>query len=227
MKTDTHAGEPRQFADGLWWISRGDGTDDHLGYGQHEAVLEPTMAELLPDNGVFLDIGAHVGRWSLRLARKAGRVIAVEPNPDAAKVLRSNVEVNGLTNIEVWEYAAWDCAELLVLEDPNGFSGGGSTHCRSALGGTAQGVRLDDHLGDVDRVDLVKLDVEGADIRALNGMADSLLRLSPTLLIETHYVFGYYTREELLNLLTRLNYSWRPAPSFLGVEYLIAEKENQ
>ena len=93
--------------DGLTWILRGHHTGDGLTVG-HEDGLAPVSARLLPDGGVFLDVGAHVGRWALRVATPASRVIAVEANP-TPRVLRANMELNGITNVDVRQgRAAWN-----------------------------------------------------------------------------------------------------------------------
>jgi FkbM family methyltransferase len=203
-------------ADGLLWIDRGPGTGDGIGWQDHEKDLAPILARLLPDGGVFLDVGAHVGHWALRLARKASRVIAVEANPATASTLRRHVAMNDLGNVvEVIEAAAWDDDIHLVLSDPNGQSEGGSTRVLPADGqpADARGRRLDDLLAAEPRIDLVKLDVEGADIHALDGMAGLLKRHRPVLLIEDHSIYGYYTRDALEATLARHGYRWEVAHS--------------
>ena len=202
-------------ADGLFWIDRGGRTGDGIGWADHEKDLRPVLEGLLPDGGVFLDVGAHVGHWSLRLAGKASRVIAVEANPATAKTLRRHVAMNGLANIEVIEAAAWDEDADLILSDPNGQTEGGSTRVLPAGGlpSEAVGYRLDDLLHEEPRIDLVKLDVEGADIRALRGMAETLARCRPALLIEDHSIYGYYERADLEATLGGLGYGWEVAHS--------------
>lgn len=200
-------------ADGLMWIDRGGRTGDGIGWADHEASLKPVFDRLLPDGGVFLDVGAHVGHWSLRLAGKASRVIAVEANPDTAATLRRHIAMNGISNVAVLEMAAWDCDQDLILDDPNGQHGGGSTRVLPADGQAAgtRGRRLDEALDREERIDLVKLDVEGADLHAIEGMAGLLERHQPSILIEDHSIYGYYTRAELEALLDRLGYGWEVA----------------
>ncbi len=202
-------------ADGLLWIDRGGRTGDGIGWADHEASLRPVFEKLLPEGGVFLDVGAHVGHWALRLAAKASRVIAVEANPATAATLRRHIAMNGITNVQVLEMAAWDRDEALILDDPNGQHEGGSTRVLAADGqiATAHGKRLDEELAGVDRIDLVKLDVEGADLHAIEGMAGLLGRCRPALLIEDHSIYGYYSRASLEALLDRLGYEWEVADS--------------
>jgi FkbM family methyltransferase len=197
---------PTREADGLRWIQRGGHTDDWIAVN-HEDSLAPVLDGLLPDGGVFLDVGAHVGRWALRLARKASRVVAVEPNPATAAVLRAHIALNDVRNVDVIEMAAWDCETRLGLSDPQDKVTGGSTSVVEG-GDTVQARPLDAVLGDV-TPDLVKMDVEGADLHALRGMQEMLARARPTLFIEDHSIYGYYDRTDLETALHEAGYNWR------------------
>jgi len=206
-------------ADGLAWLDHGPNSGDAIGWADHEKELKPIIEPLLPDGGVLLDVGAHVGHWSLRLAAKASRIHAVEANPATAQILRRNLALNDITNVSVLEFAAWDEDTWLTLEDPNSQDHGGST--RTVPMGPADdkehvevpAKRLDQtpDLQELGRLDLVKLDVEGADIHALRGMAGLLAQHKPTLFIETHDVYGYYARGDLEAALTELGYTWSVA----------------
>lgn len=217
---------PAIEADGLRWLSRGSHTDDWIAVG-HEAGLAPALDELLPEGGVLLDVGAHVGRWALRLAAKASRVIAVESNPDTAAVLRYHIALNGIENTEVIEMAAWDEPARLTLSDPNKRITGGSTRVLEGDGGTVEALPLDAVLDGLDRLDLIKLDVEGADLHALRGMAGTLARLRPVLFIEDHSIYGYYELADLIALLESLGYAPHPFTAHLAADrtapYVIAE----
>jgi FkbM family methyltransferase len=202
---------PVAYSDGLAWLARGAHTDDWISVG-HEDALAPLLDQLMPEGGVLLDVGAHVGRWSLRLAEKAARVIAVEANPATAAVLRYHIALNDVRNVEVLELAAWDEHTQLTLADSNRKVTGGSTRAMPLLDGPGadlpltEAMPLDFVLEDEDRIDLIKLDVEGADLHALAGMAGTLERLAPTLFIEDHSIYGYYDRDELLDLLGKIGY---------------------
>ncbi len=212
--------------DGLTWILRGHHTGDGLTVG-HEDGLAPVFGRLLPDGGVFLDVGAHVGRWALRMARRASRVIAVEANPDTAAVLRANMELNGITNTDVRQVAAWDSHARLRLEDPNRQVTGGSTRVLEDGDGAVQAMPLDEVLQDEPRIDLIKLDVEGADLHALRGMAGLLSRCRPKMLVERHDIYGYYKLADLTDLIESLGYEWAECNITLGngnmAPYLTAE----
>ena len=207
---------------GLDW--RVDGPEDHgdrLG-PFHEESVEDSLLSLLPPGGVFLDVGAHVGHYTLRAAEAASKVIAVEPNPATAARLRDNIALNEPGNVTVLEVAAWDENALLRLDSPAGHERDGSTRVIPDDGGTVTGCPLDDLLADEPRIDLVKLDVEGADLHALRGMRETLSRLRPVLWIEDHSVYGCYDRSELVGLLGGYGYEVRPAGMYGCAPYLVA-----
>jgi FkbM family methyltransferase len=148
------------------------------GYAPLEAAL---VRAALPAGGTFVDVGANIGYFTLFGAARvgaAGCVVALEPHPQLAGVLRENVAMNGLANVQVLEVAAADAAGTAVLAgfSEDGGNWGVSTIAHaSAAGAPSFPVRLDtlDALLDaagVQAVDLVKVDVEGAEPRVLAGM---------------------------------------------------------
>ena len=225
---------PTVEADGLRWLARGPHTDDWISVG-HEDALAPVLDALLPAGEVLVDVGAHVGRWALRLAAKAARVVAVEANPDTAAALRYHLALNQITNVAVVEAAAWDVPARLVLADHNRRVTGGSTRTLER-GETDGGVEvealpLDAVLAEEPRIDLVKLDVEGADLQALWGMRGTLERLRPVLFIEDHSIYGYYAHADLVGLLDKLGYDGEPFTAHLAggstAPYVIARPHRE
>ena len=69
----------------------------------------------------------------------------------------------------------------------------------------------------------MKLDVEGADLHALRGMAATLDRLRPPMFIEDHSIYGYYARQDLEWTAANLGYMLRDAGMYGCAPYLIAE----
>jgi FkbM family methyltransferase len=221
---------PTREADGLRWIQRGMHTGDLLAL-HHEDGLAPVLQDMLPDGGVFLDVGAHVGRWSLRMARRAAKVIAVEARPDTAAVLRAHLELNSVTNVELLEIAAWDDETELRLEDPNRqASAGGSTRVLpDGSGAAVTAMPLDLLLAGEQRLDAVKVDVEGADLHVIRGLAGTLTRLRPRMVVEDHSIYGYYDLADLTALISGFGYQVRRvfidiAPGITG-PYLLCEPE--
>lgn len=173
---------------GIMWLNGGPDTDDHLSWGGHEPAIVQIATALLPPNGTFVDVGAHVGLYTLNLAMKATRVYAIEANPATYADLCENIAMNCdrlHAAVEAVNLAAWNEFTTLGLVDENGKATGGSTRCVYADDGTVQAVPLDSILRDV-HVDLVKIDVEGAEFRVLHGMEETIDACHPTFLIEMH-----------------------------------------
>ncbi len=150
-----------------------------------EPVRQALREQLAPDD-VCLDVGANVGVMTFLAATVVGangRVIAVEPNPDNVQLLYRGLLLNRFTNVEVLPLAASDRRSVFAL------SGHSNTELEDAGppdtdGRLVQAVVLDDLLGDLPRLDLVKLDIEGCEPAALRGLARLVTTHRPTLLVE-------------------------------------------
>jgi len=164
----------------------------------------------LTPGDLFVDVGANIGIYSILAAERGARVIAVEPDPDTAARLQSNADLNGYS-IEVLECAL---AEHLSRES---FTVG--LDCLNHLADPGpSGVRqvevrtLDDIIGE-SRVRGVKIDVEGAELRVLQGAERALGEHRIDLLqIEwpQQVPGGYHARTPVAEHLARFGYSlWK------------------
>jgi len=135
---------------------------------------------LLRPGDVFIDVGANAGYYSLlasRLVGPAGRVLSVEPIPLTLGRLKANIALNGFGNIRIIEAAASDETGEIVLTMPESGQAGMTT-VRQVKGSSwrVKCDRLDRLLGDVGASRLVKVDVEGAELRALRGLQGLLVK---------------------------------------------------
>ena len=146
--------------------------------GGYEPHLAARLSRALTPGATFVDVGASVGFFTLlaaRLVGPTGRVFAVEPSPRNCKLLSLSLLENGMTNVVTFPTAASDVEELL-LYDAVGSNGFVSPMPTDLEGARAMGLRtivrsivLDRALGDLPRLDVLKIDVEGAEHRALSG----------------------------------------------------------
>ncbi|MGH3719106.1 MAG: FkbM family methyltransferase [Pseudonocardiaceae bacterium] len=160
-------------------------------WGTWEQQESALVDGLLPAGGTFLDIGAHVGYYTVRAARRVGQrgaVIAVEPWPVAHRLLRANLAANvppeRRPNLTFLDCAAWDEDTTLGLTlDPGGNTG--DTRVGSEGGWPVRGRRLAGVLPETTKaLSVVKVDAQGTDHRALAGLAEVLLRDRPQVLCE-------------------------------------------
>jgi len=140
---------------------------------------------LLRPGGSFLDVGAHAGYFSLIAAHQVGRdghVFAVEPNPAVFALLRAHLTANEISQVDAfnWGLAEWAGATMLQVPRAESFSDYNATLLRRPgwKGIEIALRRLDDCLDDwgVRCIDLMKIDVEGAEPRVLAGGADHLTK---------------------------------------------------
>jgi FkbM family methyltransferase len=149
-----------------------------LAAGYYEPETVALFHRFIQPGMVVLDIGAHIGQYTLvasRLVGQSGGVHSFEPDPDTFAWLRGNCRRNKLANVTLNRLALSDVSEMRTfyfattsdigsnsLAEPKNFSGRKSeVPC----------VRLDDYLQrrGITRVHLVKMDVEGAELGVLRG----------------------------------------------------------
>lgn len=159
--------------------------------GAHEAAKMALIQKLLRPGMTFLDIGAHKGYFSLlaaKLMNDQGAIYAFEPNSDNCGWLEKSIALNGYTSINVVPIALADRNETRHL-----FTGKKSGHHSlvydQGLGRTSVTVRrLDDFLKErgVQRVDIIKIDVEGVEVEVLRGATELLASIDPKIVIDVN-----------------------------------------
>ncbi|MBW1599050.1 FkbM family methyltransferase [Streptomyces sp. JJ38] len=149
--------------------------------------FEPELRRLpdfLPRGGTAVDVGGWYGPWSRALARRAERVVTVEPVPRLASALRATAPAN----VEVVEAAADEregTATLWLPSGDGGERGVSSLVRRERVHGSALrvGTVSVDGLG-LEDVRLIKIDVDGGELAVLRGAARTIERDRPALLVE-------------------------------------------
>jgi FkbM family methyltransferase len=150
----------------------------------------------LSQGAVVIDVGANIGWFSLVAAKHIGPngiVHAFEPRPETGHALKRTICDNRLQSIvHVWPYALSDRTEKLNLVWAlNTDNPGGSSFGEEASAGAGHesapvlALPLDELLPDI-APDIVKIDVEGAEPRAIRGMVNALSRKHPPILSELH-----------------------------------------
>ena len=150
--------------------------------GVNEPFTTQLIRDLIPAGGVAVDIGANIGYYTLLMARTVGpegRVIAFEPDAENARILRKNLEANGYSNVTVVEAAVAEAEGVVRLHLADGNSVNHRLSADEDGRATVEipAVTLDEWLAvhDITRVDFIKLDIEGAETRALAGMKHTFL----------------------------------------------------
>jgi len=177
---------------GLKWRRR-----NSLPFWYHVGLWEPSVARLIRQNlkpgGVFWDVGANAGYFTVLAARcvgPSGEVVAFEPDPDTVAMLDDNVRLNAFTNVVIEQAAAAGengTAEFARQKDNNLTSS--LVGYRFSTGDTfsVKTVTLDDCMVGRRKPTLLKMDIEGGEIDALPA-ADTVFSGSdrPVALISVH-----------------------------------------
>lgn len=177
--------------------------DEHMGSyiywrGSYSRDGLRLFAELLHDGMVFVDVGANQGEFTLFAAKRLhhGRVLAFEPNREIHRRLMRNLEANGFRNVTVRRLGLWSEPTRRPLYDQQARFADGSVHeglatvfpnpSRSSRVDEIECTTLDAVVAEegIERVDVIKIDVEGAELGVLQGARKTLERDRPTLLIE-------------------------------------------
>lgn len=172
--------------------------DHYLGkaietYGEYaEAELQAYRA-FLGEGAVLLEVGANAGYMTVPLARmvgEAGRVVAFEPQPAIHRLLCANIALNGLSRVSCMHAAVG--AEEGSIDVPEIDPSQAGNYGAVSLAGGAQGrrsvqvplVSLDRACGGLDRLDAIKIDVEGMELEVLKGARDLIGRFRPVIVPE-------------------------------------------
>jgi FkbM family methyltransferase len=176
--------------------------------GIYERPLQQLLARELKAGDVFYDVGANVGFFSLLasvLVGPRGRIVAFEPLPRNVDLLRANLDLNAATNVSVVAAAVAETAGSTLFATAGSPSMGTMDASR---GLEVPVVGLDELVasGEMPVPTAIKMDIEGAESRALSGARKTLEEHHPVIFLSTH---GYRQHDECLQLLASLGYTVR------------------
>jgi len=174
IKLDKQNGyiDKRVYLDKIW--------ESHIG-----AVINDELCT----GDVFIDIGANIGYFSLlasKIVGDSGRVIAFEPLPDLNQQFAESVQRNKMENIKIIEKGCGDKVENLFIGiNPENIGTSSVIRGKKDLEQVQIPIStLDLELGQIAKVDFVKIDVEGFEYEVLKGAKNILQTYHPKILIE-------------------------------------------
>ena len=163
-------------------------------YGAYEREFLLLLRDLIDGNlnPVFIDVGANVGQHSLFLSRFCESVHSFEPNPVVRKKLKDNIRLNSVNNIVVHGVGLGVYTESLPFYFPKG--------CNQGTGSFIEGYSQNNEKGDsllklengdrylsqleLEKIDLIKIDVEGFEKNVLTGLRDTINKYRPIITME-------------------------------------------
>lgn len=159
--------------------------------GMYEPVESYLFLKLVGPGMTVIDVGANCGQYTLLASRAIGReghVHAFEPIADTYKILEEHVQLNKLSNVTLNRYALWNQKTELALgrgeEQESALWSAGYVGDPSRI--LVQAIRFDDYAREhgLERVDVIKMDIEGAEPFMLEGARESIERFHPVFLME-------------------------------------------
>lgn len=158
----------------------------HSYWEEHVAFV---IKKYLPAGGVFVDVGANIGAFTFMAAKivgPAGKVHAFEPLPQLCDQMQLSKKYNQAENVYIHNQGcAAEAGTITLRTNPKNIGGS------SAINGTEADtlvkvdvVQLDSVLKDSNRVDVIKIDVEGHEYEVLKGAQQLLKKHQPVIVLE-------------------------------------------
>jgi|GEM_PF-1073781 len=171
--------------------------------GAYEAELVDFLKPYVQGK-VFFDVGANVGNYTLTLAKDATKIFSFEASPSNARILESFINRTRLSNIELINVAVKDKSgntiSIFISPDATGnysqfFDYGHGSE-------TVTSISLDDFISkrNIDKVDVIKMDIEGGEFDAIRGAEKLINRDHPLLLVEFNSSIADYAGWKLQDL---------------------------
>lgn len=186
--------------------------------GFHEFREFLFLHRYLKPEMIFVDVGANLGEYTLFAAKRLprGKVLAFEPLSSIRSVLEENIRLNGFTNIEVYPVGLSSHAEMMTIHEFDDVHEGLATFYPGERSGRASVAvelkTLDEVVSSsrLQRVDFIKIDIEGGELKALQGCRQVIGRFRPVFMIEVNdetYRAAGYTADDVLEFFATVHYT--------------------
>jgi FkbM family methyltransferase len=162
-----------------------------LATGQHKPHLAGAISSLLADGQFILDVGAGIGEFTTLAARKVGprgRIVSLEPDPQLLRLLLANITALSLKNADILPFAAADGDGFVALVKRGAIMTAKDVGHHDLTGATAVPIvyarTIDSIVPAEQKVDMIRLALDGFDHRAMAGATKLLESWHPPILGE-------------------------------------------
>jgi len=198
-------------------------------YGEFSELELELFRQICKKGSIIIEVGANIGTHTMALSNfvgKSGRVYAFEPQRIVFQTLCANMALNSITNVEAFQVAVSDDEGSLLIPDfnyevENNF--GGIELDKFTHGRKIPKVKLDNFL-ELDRLDFIKIDVEGMEQSVIKGAIKQIKKFKPILYVENDRV---EKSKELLTIIRELGYNiYTHNPSLFNPNNFAKNSEN-
>ena len=181
-------------------------------YGEYTQMEIDLLNHFINPDTIVYDIGGNIGYHTVGLAQKAKHVHAFEPNEKNLRLLLLNTML--LKNVTIHAAACSDVKENSYISDYELDDIGNYGECMmsDSVGQECKTIRIDDL--DLPLPNVMKIDVEGYELKVFNGARETIKRSKPVILYESMHGTGFDLIYDFLH--TELDYDiyWFPAPNY-------------
>jgi len=203
----------------IWHINNGKSEP----YPRELDLVKKYLLQYPNNNNTFIDIGGHIGTTSLPYSRLFTNVIAYEPNKHTYDFFIENIKLNNITNVTVFNKGVYNkktvcnilmhegnnsgCYYIKEYTDINSIS---STNLINLIKLDDEEYIKNEKINNNEiKIDFIKIDIEGAELYALEGAYDIIRKWHPLIQVETNYCsdkyFGY-NKNNIFSFLISLGY---------------------
>ena len=198
-----------------------------------EAIFDSLLDNLKQEfsSTTVLDVGANIGNHTCYFSSRFNTVIAFEPNDTVHPILQANININKITNALVQKVGLSDNDANLAFVENNDGNIGSATFSESMALDILNNKTLPVKNGDdliakhfpEHKISLIKMDIEGHELRALKGLRFTLEKHSPIVLFECHNMPGLQDEgQDIIEYLESLSYRY-----FYSVEAPVTKISNK
>ena len=202
-------------------------------YGECCEIEEQFLSSLVNPGEIVIEVGANIGVHTIPLAQKVGpngKVIAIEAQPAIHHYLCANIALNGLFNVTTHGCGCGAAHKTMSIPNINYAApvlnnfGGISLADGDSSGVLVQVAPLDELIGDLPKVDLIKIDVEGMEYDVIQGAIKTINRHRPWMYVENDRLEKSHA---LIEQIMALDYQlWWHIPPLFNPENFFGIKDN-
>ena len=206
----------------FWYQSNDRVIGQRIALDKFEKYETALMESQINKDGVFVDVGANIGYYTLLMAKICKKVYAIEPDAECFEILKKNIEENKLKNVMLLNIAASNKKEKKYLvKDKNNQ---GNSRIDDKNGEIVLMDTLDNILKNEQKISLIKIDTQGWEAQVIEGAKKILKRDEPTLFLE--YTPSEYMNNKMINFLKKTyrniwsinDFAEVPWPIFKGIK---------